>query len=241
MTRIASGAAVWMWLASTVVANTIAVTEFMCDPIGENGGREWIELYNYAAEPVRINGWKLADENGEIADLPDVTIAGGDYLIVVCGPIQMPGRYKKEMFEREWLGGKSDPRVVGVANSTFRLSRAADQIIVRNARRQVVWSLAYTKDGTPGRATFLTGNKFTFAQFGTKSRPGVARQGNDNGVTGGELLGYEGNDRAKDEAAYESDVAGLEAEGGVNYRSVAQGGTVDRGTASPLKGHYGSK
>jgi hypothetical protein len=217
-------------------ADTIAITEFMSQPIGEEqDGREWVELYNYGNEPVNIRGWTLSDEGNDSVTLPDVNVPPGDFVVIVAGLSR--GRDdddRKGIFETEWLGGKSDPRVIGVSGR-FSLSDSADQIHLRNRARQPIWGLAYRGDGTPGRATFFYDDKFGLKIYGTKANPGVNRNGNDFRYS---ILGYEGNNHTEDPEAYESDVSQLEAKYGPLYQSAENGGTAKPGFGSPLKGHY---
>lgn len=223
---------------------SLAITEFMNQPVGESNGRQWVELYNYGTKPVKTAGWQLSNSTDNVIDIPDVTIPSGGYAIVVLGHGHLlPARDKKEMFEIEWLGGKSDDRVVGVSFTGYTL-RPGDDIILKSAKRIVAWKVGYKNDGKPGHATFLTLSKqFNWfpRQYGSREQPGIDRKGQDLNVTGGEFLGYEGNAFTKDPAAYESDVSGLEKEWGEAYKSVAKGGMCGPGTGSPLKGNYTPK
>jgi hypothetical protein len=238
----AFGFAILTCVASTALAqtDTIAITEFMNEPVGEQNGRQWVELFNYGTEPMNLKGWHIEDANKELADLQDLTVEPGDFAIVVLGWHRLPGRDKKELFELEWLGGKSDDRVIGIANAHLHLSNH-DEIIIKNSKRQIVWKVAYKNDGQPGLATFLAVDKFFPKQFGTKADPGIDRDGQDLKVTGGEFKGYESNGRTKDPKAWQSDVSKLEESFGPLYQTVAKGGNVGPGTGSPLKGNYTTK
>lgn len=230
--------AAFLSLSASVRANTIAITEIFENPIGERSGRTWIELFNYGAAPVNLTSWKLVDENEQQCDLPEYTIPSGGYIIVVFGKHLVPGIDKKTIFEKEWLGGKSDDRVFGITGSAIFDINATDQISIRNNRRQVVWSVAWKNDGKPGRASWYANEKFFPKAYGNKANPGVVRKGNDAGITGGELPGYEINDLTADPNAYESDPSGLEVEFSELYALKSKGGTCDKGVASPLKGNY---
>lgn len=224
-------------MASAAAAqNTIAVTEFMDAPIGEEeDGREWIELFNYGDQPISLEGWQLFDDHNQICSLPKVTIQPKDFIVVVCGGHHYrTDDERKALFEKEWLGGKADARVVG-SPQRFSLD-GSDEIYIRNARRQPVWGVVFRGDATPGRAVFLAEEKFNLRLYGTKGKPGVNRQGNDT-ITAGSVLGYESNDSTADPAAYESQVQGLDF-WGPGFKSAAEGGSAKPGTGSPLKGNY---
>jgi len=218
-------------LASAASADTIAVTEIFENPIGERSGRTWIELFNYGKAPVKLTNWKLLNESGQQCDIPDHTIEPGDYLIMVFGSHRVPGVDKKEIFEQEWLGGKSDDRVFGVPTAIFDVGLTGE-VIVRNNRRQVVWSVAWKNDSKAGRGTWFASDRFFPKSYGNKAKPGVVRKGNDAGITGGELPGYESNDLTSDPHAFESNPSGLLRDWGVNYEKCG------KGVASPLKGDY---
>ena len=229
--------AVSLLAASYVSANTIAITEIFEHPVGERTGRNWIELFNYGKEPVKLNSWKIVDENEQICDLPEYTIPSGGYIILVFGSIHTPSVDKKRIFEMEWLGGKEDDRVFGVSNTSFEVYQT-DQVVIRNNRRQTVWGLAWKNDGKAGKATWWAMEKFVPRIYGTKAKPGVVRKGNDFDITGGDFPGYEINDLTPDPEAYESDPSKLEKEFGERFKLVADGGKCDKGMASPLKGIY---
>jgi hypothetical protein len=216
-------------------ADTIAITEFMNQPIGEANGRQWVELFNYGPEPVTLKGWQILDERSQIADVPEMTLPSGGYAIVVLGHNRLPGRDKKALFEKEWLGGKENDLVWGIANANFVL-HGTGELILRNPKRKPVWQLAYKNDGKPGHATFLAQNEFFPNRYGNKAAPGINRAGNEYSVTN--IIGYESNFATKDPLAYESDVSGLEDEFGILYKTKAKDGDVMPGVGSPLKGEY---
>lgn len=224
--------------------STIAITEFMNDADGNDGGRDWIEFFNYGDKPVNLSGWQLSDDGGsDLLDVPDAIVPPGGYVVLVLdgGGRRMPANDQKELFELEWLGGKKDDRVLVTTGRAFHLSDGADQIVVRNLFRKMVWRIAWKGDGTPGLATFLADeDKFFRFDHGLKSKPGVVRNGNDNG----DFLGYESHgpdDPKKDPLAWQSDVSKLEATFGELYKPKDKGGDCRPGFASPLKGHYKQK
>lgn len=237
MRRLLAVCTLFVSLVASAQANTIAITEIFENPIGERGGRTWIELFNYGPAPVNLTSWKLIDENEQQCDLPEYTIKSGEYIIVVFGSRMLPGIDKKRIFEKEWLGGKDTPQVFGVTNAVFDLN-TTDQVSVRNNRRKIVWSTSWKNDGKAGRGTWFASEKFFPTAYGNKANPGIVRKGNDAGVTGGDLPGYEINDLVPDADAFESDPSGLEADFGPLYQTVAKGGMCDKGVASPLKGKH---
>ncbi len=62
-----------------------------------------------------------------------------------------------------------------------------------------------------GASDVLHENRFRLLNiFGGKGQPGINRNGNDAGITGGDFLGYEGNWIREDAQAYESNPAGIQ-------------------------------
>ncbi|MBA4017933.1 MAG: hypothetical protein C0483_12215 [Pirellula sp.] len=212
---------------------TVAITEFMTSPIGQQDSREWVELYNFGKEPVNIKGFRFSDGKNDICDLPDATIKPGDFVIVVVGHDRR--RFdsdRKTIFEAEWLGGKADPRVVAVDQIHFNLERA-DAIILQNRRRTPIWMVGWTADDRAGMSTYLAIDNFNIRSYGDADKPAVNRAGND-----GTVLGYEGQQTKKEDVAWTSDVSKLEAAGGFLFKAKADGGDNAHGVGSPLKGNY---
>ncbi len=220
-------------------ADTVAVTEFFNQPIGELGGRQWVELFNYGNEPVSLRGWRMLMGGNSIIDLEPLSIQPGDYMIVVCTFNGLPRSQLKQVFETEWLGGRSEPRVMVVPQGRPHLGTTGGEITLQNRRRQTVWQLFYRNDGQPGRSTFFADSRFRLVtRFGKAGQPGVNRKGNDADVTGGDFLGYEGNQYTKDEFAFESDVSGLQTGFDDLYGPQAPNGQAQPGHGSPLLGPY---
>jgi hypothetical protein len=183
-------------LAATLApahAQTVAITEFLHNARGDDTGREFVELYNYGSEPLELSGWSLADEDSDLCLLGDLSIGADDFLILVAGSGGVSGAEKKALFEAEWFLGATDPRVVGIDGS-WLLSNSGDEIVLRNAAGEPVWSLAYGSDGREGQAVFLSAVDYGVRAFGSKLAPGVVCEGFDNGS--GDFLGYERNDSA---------------------------------------------
>jgi len=214
------------------VYESIAITEFLVTPIGEEEAREWVELYNFGKEPVDLKGFQLTDGKNEICNIPAVTIKPNDFVIVVLGrDHQRYDEDRKKIFEAEWLGGKADDRVVGI-DSSFRLGRAMT-LILQNRRRTPLWILGYKADDKAGQSTYLAIKNFQVRSYGTAEKPAIDRRGPD-----GTVLGYESQDATKEAAAYTSEISKLEQVGGFVFKSKAAGGTCEPSVGSPLKGDY---
>jgi hypothetical protein len=218
----------------TPVYENVAVTEFMPRPIGEQDGREWIELYNFGDTPVDLKGFQFSDDANKLCDLPAVTIQPKDFVIVIVGrDWRRPAEERKKIFETEWLGGKSDPRVAAIDQGRYPLD-AADTIVLKNRRKTPIWILGYRADDKPGASTYLAIDDFRVRMYGTKEKPAINRNGPD-----GTVLGYEGQDAKQEDVAWKSDVSKLKDVGGYLYRLPSdEGGNVEPGIGSPLKGNY---
>ncbi len=165
---------------------TIAVTEFINNPIGSEATDEWIELYNYGANPVNIQNWRLKDEDSDDAVITNssYSIAAGEYLVLAKD---------KSAFEAQWLGSVANTKVIQVSGLT--LANGADEIVIEDNSNNIVWSLAYADDETDGIATFYSESTYTTNIWGSKAAPGINRNGND--VTSGSLA-YESNNNTND-------------------------------------------
>lgn len=215
---------------------SIAVTEFMVHPGGPYYGRQWIELFNFGDTPVDISSFRIDDEKNKIADVPKGTIIQPkDFIVLVMGPYYSrhigDGKEMKQIFETEWLGGKSDPRVVGL-KSTYHMANA-DTLVLRNLRRMPIWVMGWKGDDTAGNSTYLAIDDFRVRMYGTMEKPAINRNGPD-----GQVLGYESQNSKKEELAWTSDVSKLETVGGIDFKTAVAGGTAKAAVGSPLKGNY---
>ena len=231
MKRTSTLAAFWIGLPAASVHGQVAITEFLADPDGTDRGREWIELFNYSPATVDLTGWTLADEDTDSFALPPVMVGSGGYLILVSGGIGgLDAATSKALFETEWLGGVSDPRVIGM--ESVALGNISDELVLRDGIGALIWSLAYGDDDMPAFATFLTAtNSYQVNVFGSQAMPGVVRSGDDNQMAG--FLGYEQNDLTTDPFAWSSDISLLAALFGDAYLNVSQ-----PILGSPLAGGY---
>jgi len=185
--------------------NTVAVTEFLNNSLGEEDGREWIELYNYGDEVMDLSNWTIADKDIDSWAIPDgTTIAPGNFLILVAGSGAMTPDEKKSTFEADWLAGVPDSRVVGIDGAWF-LANGSDEIILTDFNGRTVWRLAYRDDEIPGESTYLGTDDFSVNTFGDKNEPGIDREGFDNGTS--DFFGYEtqSSTNTNDPNAYTSD------------------------------------
>ncbi len=207
----------------------VAITEFLNNPDGADKGREWVELFNYGADTVDLGGWTLGDEGTDLVDLPDIALPSGGFVVLVSGGLGgVDAATAKAIFETEWLAGRSDPAVVGLAG--MALANGADELVLRDAAGTAVWTLAYADDETPPHATFLTAtHDYSIRRFGSAQAPGVVRHGDDNDLPG--FAGYEENDLAVDPFAVESDISRLAPLFGDDFASV-----VRPSVGSPLAG-----
>lgn len=231
MKRTTMLAALWIGLSASSGHGQVAITEFLADPDGTDRGREWIELFNYSPATVDLAGWTLADEDTDSFALPPVMLGSGGYLILVSGGIGgLDAATSKALFETEWLGGVSDPRVIGI--QSVALGNNSDELVLRDGVGALIWSLAYGDDDNPAFATFLTEtNSYQVKVFGSQAMPGVVRSGDDNQMAG--FLGYEQNDLTTDPCAWSSDISLLAALFGDAYLNVSQ-----PSLGSPLAGGY---
>ncbi|MCA9213810.1 MAG: lamin tail domain-containing protein [Planctomycetales bacterium] len=172
--------------SSTLHAGTIAVTEFLSNPDGQDSGREFIELYNYSNSPIDLTGYTITDEGTDSLTMSGITIGAGDFVILVNTGGDMSEAQAKAVFETAWLGGAADARVFGANFGS--LSNSEDEIIVTDSGSTVVWSLAYGNDEDED-STALIDDTFGTTTFGTSAAPGIVRSGDDNGTAG--YLGYE--------------------------------------------------
>lgn len=172
-------------------SQSVAVTEFIVDPVGVESDDEWIELHNYdSSTSMNLINWSLRDEDGEdvIISSTNVGIAPGEYVILAKN---------KLAFETNWLNGCANDKVIEV---NFSLDNDSDEIILVNDSGNTVWSLAYANDASEGFSTHFTEDTYDTKTFGSKAAPGINRAGND--VTG--TLGYEKNNVTSDSYGFMS-------------------------------------
>ena len=170
-------------------AQSVMVTEFMNNTLGNEATDEWIELFNGTASSVNLNGWVLADEVSDRVTLPSITVPSGGYVILTKDG---PG------FVQQWGVGTVNTNVFTVNYGA--LSNGTDELVLSNPAGVEVWHLAYDNDEDEGFATYLTPAMPDRTTWGTAAAPGVDRSGNDVGLFG--ELGYESGGASDDGFAF---------------------------------------
>jgi hypothetical protein len=173
--------------------STIAITEFMSNPLDSESTDEYIELYNYGTTAVDIQNWHIGDE-----DVDDDVITTAPFSIQPGGLCVIAKN--KSVLEAIWFNGIAHPNILEVPGLT--MANSLDELILTDATANVVWSLAYQNDETAGIATHYTElTDFTNTVWGSKTVPGIDRSGNDP-ATGS--LGYQDNNITADPEAFTS-------------------------------------
>lgn len=115
----------------------LIITEIMYDPLphGEGAGAEYIEVYNANSRPVPLNGWSLADGQGNTLMFPTKTIRiqSGSFGVVASDSaifIRFP-----ELLE------SSNVIVLG---KDMSLNNSGDAAVLRNGRGKVIDSVHYS-------------------------------------------------------------------------------------------------
>jgi hypothetical protein len=62
-------------IGSLIHANALTINEIMSNPIGDDGGREWIELYNTTDSPINISNLTISIKGGNF--IPVTPVSGG--------------------------------------------------------------------------------------------------------------------------------------------------------------------
>jgi hypothetical protein len=63
----------------------LVINEVMINPTADNAGRQWVELYNTNAEPMKLAGFRIVTEGGEYAFAADATVEAGGYAVIFLG------------------------------------------------------------------------------------------------------------------------------------------------------------
>jgi len=161
-------------------SSTIAITEFLNNANGSDTNREFVEFYNYGVVDVDLTGWKFEDANGPglAFSFPSMMVPPGGFVIVTRS---------KTTFQNEWLGGASDPRVLG--GTPFNLNNtAAETLLVRNDQGDAVWNIGYSAADAnaagAGASVFLLDATTTQTDWGTAASPGINFFTNDEFTPG---------------------------------------------------------
>lgn len=104
--------------------NAVVITEIMADPTPVVGlpDAEYLEIHNRSPQAISLKGWRLGT-----ALLPDSVLAPGGYALL-CARSKVP---LLTPFGRVWGLG------------TFSLANAGATLVLRNAKGQLVHSVAY--------------------------------------------------------------------------------------------------
>ncbi|KPJ75796.1 MAG: hypothetical protein AMS14_02985, partial [Planctomycetes bacterium DG_20] len=192
-------------------ATDIVINEIMYHPgygrlgdpgyVAEDLANEWIELYNTGIDPVNLNGWRL--NRGVNYTLPDVTLAGGDYLVVAADTAAFLAKYTE--FTGNLIGGP--------AGWDGRLANSGEDIELEDALGTRIDIVEYADEGDwarrergpvdPANPTWYRGWSWvTGADGGGKSlelrNPAVS---NNQGQNWTESLAAEGTPGAANSAA----------------------------------------
>ncbi|MGB3591703.1 MAG: T9SS type B sorting domain-containing protein [Nonlabens sp.] len=174
-----------------IVLETIAITEWIADPLGNDATDEWVELYNYGVVPVDLQGWVIRDgsvDSDVITNTP-FEVAPGDYVILAKN---------KAAFEDQWLGGCTSTNVLEVPG--LMIANAPDELELLDPNGLEQWTVGFIGDQREGFATHYTQDpdySIAFWQLGGNN--GIDRDGIDNSSGN---LGYERNNATPDALAY---------------------------------------
>jgi hypothetical protein len=172
-------------LSTDALAQSMMITEFMSNTLGNELTDEWIELFNGTASTVNLNGWVLSDEVVDTVTLPSISVPAGGYVILSKdGPA----------FISQWGVGTINADVFTV--NFGALSNGTDELVLTNPAGAEVWHLAYDNDEDEGFATYMVPAIPGLAAWGTAAAPGINRSGNDLSTFG--LQGYESGDNSSD-------------------------------------------
>ena len=76
--------ALFFLFSHTIYAIDVEVSEFFQNPVGDDVGKEWIELHNVSTHDLQLDGWSVADVYGttHTFSLHGLSISAGEYLIL---------------------------------------------------------------------------------------------------------------------------------------------------------------
>lgn len=60
----------------------VRISEWLPNPTGNDAQGEWVELWNNGPDAVHLAGWKVAADSGKGYSLSDISIAGGDFVVL---------------------------------------------------------------------------------------------------------------------------------------------------------------
>ncbi len=113
-------------------SSIIVINEIMYHPPSENVADEYIELHNIGDTFVDLTGWQF--DRGVDFIFPDVTLAGGQYLIIAADPAQFTATY-----------GNVGARVIGGWEG--QLSNRSEEIELEDENGRRVDRVTYSDEG----------------------------------------------------------------------------------------------
>jgi len=105
------------------------------DYVAEDLANEWIELANTGPDPVNLNNWRL--NRGVDYTFPDVTLGGGDYLVVAADTAAFMAKYTE--FTGTLVGGPT--------GWDGRLSNSGEDIELEDAGGNRIDIVSYADEG----------------------------------------------------------------------------------------------
>lgn len=137
----------------------LLITELLPNPLGEEPGGEWVELFNPGGEKLPLNGIKIGDEispggkEGLLRFPPGNFIESGQVLVIANQSRVFQPRYG---FLPDFELVDSDPRVPDMlpydpwGKNSVKLSNTGDEVLLVDPWDQVVDLVVYGKSGAGG-------------------------------------------------------------------------------------------
>jgi len=108
--------------------NDIVINEIMNDPSGNDGNREWVEIYNSGNSSVDLTGWRFWENDTNhtfSANMGDLIIEAGEYIVIADDPsvflTDYPD-YSGSLIDSNWVSLKnSSGEEIGLKDSSLTL------------------------------------------------------------------------------------------------------------------------
>lgn len=138
----------------------LLISEFLPNPVGDEPGGEWIEIYNPGGKKLPLDGIKLGDERSPsgkegMLRFPDgYRIGGGEVLVIANQAREFTESYG---FRPDFEISDSDPQVPDLlpypewGRSAIQLSNSADEVLLISPWDQILDLAAY---GAAGSGTY---------------------------------------------------------------------------------------
>jgi len=116
---------------------SVKINELLYDPEpgGDDGAREWVELYNAGPEAVDLEGWTLAD-NASSDALSRVVLPSGGFAVVAAS----------QSFGESWPDFKGPLLTVEDGRLGNGLSNQGDRLTLRDGEGRLADALSYGDD-----------------------------------------------------------------------------------------------